>query len=76
MGLDQFQVWKLLPGFSAHKSVYVVPVLDLIEAMVLTVSFGLNHGLVRPGMTLNGNQGVERTVYADQRLANDATVCE
>ena len=76
MGLDQFQVWKLLPGFSAHKSVYVVPILDLIEAMVLTVSFGLNHGLVRPGMTLKGNQGVERTVYADQRLASDATVCE
>ena len=76
MGLDQFQVWKLLPGRSAHKRVYVVPILDLIEAMVLTVSFGLNHGLVRPGMTLKGNQGVERPMYADQRLANNATVRE
>jgi len=75
-GLDQFQVWKLFSEGSAHKGVYVVPILDLVEAIILAVPFCLDHGLVRPCMTLKGDQGIECPVDADQRFANHAIVRE
>ena len=50
--------------------------MDLIEAMILAVPCCLNHGLVRPCMTLQGNQGIQRPVDADQRFANYAIVRE
>ena len=59
MGLDQFQVWELFSDRGAHKGVQVIPILDLIEAIILAVPCSLDHVLVSPCMTYKGNQGIQ-----------------
>ena len=54
----------------------MIPILDLIEAIILAAPFCLDHGLVRPCMTFKGNQGIQCPVEADQGFANYATVRE
>jgi hypothetical protein len=65
MGLDQFQVWELFSDRGAHKGVQVIPILDLIEAIILAVPCSLDHVLVSPCMTYKGNQGIQCPVDAD-----------
>ena len=54
----------------------MIPILDLIKAIVLAKTFGFDHGLVRPCMSLDGNQSVQCPVDTDQRFANYASICE
>ena len=76
MRLDQFQVWELLSGRTTLKAVQVIPILNLIEAIILAVPSCLDHGLVGPSMSLKWDQGVECSVDADQGFANYAVVRE
>ena len=76
MGLDQFQVWKLFADLSALKGIGVVPILDLIEAIIPAEPSAFDHCLVGSCMSLESNQSIQCPVDANQRSANYPTICE
>ena len=54
----------------------MIPILDLIKAIIQAVPCSLDHVLVSPCMTYKGNQGIQCPVDADQGFANFAIIRE
>lgn len=54
----------------------MVPILDLIEAIIPAKPSAFDDCLVRSSMSLESNQSIQCSVDANQRSANYPTVCK